>query len=51
MAKSNSDMERNSRKVNGNPDLAKLYIHIPWRSGYVAVHFNIGIMMNDSCIL
>lgn len=51
MEKSFSDMERNSSKVNGNPDCVKLYIHVPWRSGYIAVHFNIGIMTNDSYIL
>lgn len=45
-------MERSRRKVNGYPEVVKLYIGAPWRSGYIAIymHFYIGIVANDSCI-
>lgn len=45
-------MERSTRKVNGNPEVVKLYIGVPWRSGYIAIymHFDIGIVANDGCI-
>lgn len=44
-------MERNTRKVKNKPDLVEMYIYAPQSSGYIAVHFNIGIRTNDSCTL
>jgi len=44
-------MERNVNIVKNNPDLAKSYIHNPYRSGYIVIHFNIEIRTNENCTL